>query len=76
MPHAPGISDKVGDLAVEIADLKGQIALLREEIAMEEQKVSAFIGTIENDQTGSASSAVSPGARSQTSSAGGIPRRG
>lgn len=51
MPHAPGVSDKVGDLAVEIADLKDQIALLREEIAVEEQKVSAFIGAIENDQT-------------------------
>lgn len=51
MPHAPGVSDKVGDLAVEIADLKDQIAKLRVEIEAEEQKVTAFISAIENDQT-------------------------
>ena len=28
MPHAPGVSDKVGDLAVEIADLEGRIQIL------------------------------------------------
>lgn len=51
MPHAPGVSDKVGDLAVEIADLKDQIAKLHAEIEAEEQKVTAFISAIENDQT-------------------------
>lgn len=51
MPHAPGVSDKVGDLAVEIADMKDQIARLQKEITAEEQKVTAFIGAIKNDQT-------------------------
>ncbi len=51
MPHAPGVQDKVGDLAVEIADLKGQIATLQEEANKEEALVSGFISTIENDQT-------------------------
>lgn len=51
MPHAPGVSDKVGDLAVEITDLRDQIAKLREETETEGRKVAAFIGTIENDQT-------------------------
>lgn len=51
MPHTPGVSDKVGNLAVEIADLKDQIDLLREEIAAEELRVTAFISAIENDQT-------------------------
>lgn len=51
MPHTPGVKDKVGDLAVEIADMKERIRFLEEEIAREEVKVSAFITAIENDQT-------------------------
>lgn len=51
MPHAPGIRDKVGDLAVEIADMEERIRFLREEIAQEESAVAEFIGSIENDQT-------------------------
>ncbi len=51
MPHAPGIRDKVGDLAVEIADMEERIRFLREEIAQEESAVAKFIGAIENDQT-------------------------
>lgn len=51
MPHAPGVRDKVGDLAVEIADMKEQIAALQREIATEEKRVSDFISGIENDQT-------------------------
>lgn len=51
MPHAPGIRDKVGDLAVEIADMEERIRFLREEIAQEESAVSEFINAIENDQT-------------------------
>lgn len=51
MPHAPGIRDKVGDLAVEIADMEERIRFLREEIAQEESAVAEFISAIENDQT-------------------------
>lgn len=51
MPHAPGVSDKVGDLAVEIADLEGRIQILMNELSMEERKINLFISNIENDQT-------------------------
>ncbi|MFQ8761811.1 MAG: hypothetical protein ACLSAF_22430 [Intestinimonas sp.] len=51
MPHATGVRDKVGDLAVEIADMKERIRYLREEIGQEESRVTAFISGIENDQT-------------------------
>lgn len=51
MPHASGVRDKVGDLAVEIADMERQIERLQEKISREEIKVSGFISTIENDQT-------------------------
>ena len=51
MPHAPGMSDKVGDLAVEIADLEGRIQILMNELSLEETKINLFISAIENDQT-------------------------
>lgn len=51
MPHASGVKDKVGDLAVEIADMEERIRFLRDEIAQEETAVTDFIAGIENDQT-------------------------
>ncbi len=51
MPHAVGVTDKVGDLAVEIADLKNRIRALQAELDREETKLNRFISTIENDQT-------------------------
>ena len=51
MPHASGVTDKVGDLAVEIADLKNRIQALEAELAREETRLNSFISTIENDQT-------------------------
>lgn len=51
MPHAPGVRDKVGDLAVEIADMTERIRYLREKLAAEGARVSAFVDDIENDQT-------------------------
>ncbi len=51
MPHAPGVSDKVGDLAVEIADMENSISALLCEIAQQESEINSFISTIENDQT-------------------------
>ena len=39
MPHAPGVRDKVGDLAVEIADMTERIRYLKEEIDRAEAAV-------------------------------------
>lgn len=51
MPHAPGVRDKVGDLAVEIADMTERIRYLKEEINRAEAAVTEFVENIENDQT-------------------------
>lgn len=51
MPHTPGVKDKVGDLAIEIADMKERIRYLKEEIAKEEANVTAFISSIEDIYT-------------------------
>lgn len=51
MPHASGVRDKIGDLAVEIADLKDCILSLRKELDREEAKINRFISAIDNDQT-------------------------
>lgn len=51
MPHAPGVRDKVGDLAIEIADMEERIRYLCEEISREEESVNNFISGIQNDQT-------------------------
>ena len=51
MPHAPGVRDKVGDLAVEIADMPERVRYLREEITRQEQEVEAFISSIQDEYT-------------------------
>lgn len=51
MPHAPGVYDRVGSLAVEIADMEGRIGALREQAAREEVVIGAFIDGIRDDQT-------------------------
>lgn len=51
MPHSPGVRDKVGDLAVEIADMMERIRYLQEEINRAEATVTKFVESIENDQT-------------------------
>ena len=51
MPHAPGVKDKVADLAIEIADLEERVAFLSEEIHTQERTAAAWIDGIENDQT-------------------------
>ena len=48
MPRTPGVKDKVGDLAVEIADMRERIRYQQEEIAKEEATVSTFINSIED----------------------------
>lgn len=50
MPHASGVRDKVGDLAVEIADMKERIRYLENEIEVEEQEVTRFIAAIPDEQ--------------------------
>lgn len=51
MPHVTGVKDKVGDLAVEIADLSAKIDYLQKEIEGDENRISTFVSTIEDDQT-------------------------
>ncbi len=49
MPHAPGVSDKVGDLAVEIADLTASIVRLEGECEREKTAITNFADGIEDD---------------------------
>ena len=50
MPRAPGVSDKVGALAIAIVDMEERIAYLKEQIAQQpDQKQGDGDGQIEND---------------------------
>lgn len=51
MPHAPGVSDKVGDLAAELWDLQSKIEYLEQRCAEEKKKLEKYIGAIKDDQT-------------------------
>lgn len=51
MPHASGVRDKVGDLAVEIADMEDRITFLKGEIMEAEKPILKFIREIDDDQT-------------------------
>lgn len=46
MPHTPGVRDKVGDLAVELADMDERIRWLEERAAEEKAKVEAYCKSI------------------------------
>ena len=48
MPHAPGVKDKVGDLAVEIADLDIRRQYIEAEIEAQKEKVEEFVATIDD----------------------------
>lgn len=48
MPHAPGVKDKVGDLAVEIADLETRKEYIEKEIRLQKSKVEEFVATIDD----------------------------
>lgn len=51
MPHAPGVKDKIGDLAIEIADLESDIADLEARVSASEKPVKEFISNIQDIQT-------------------------
>lgn len=51
MPHAPGVSDKVGDLAAELWDIQSKIDYLEQRCAEEKKKLEKYIGGIKDDQT-------------------------
>lgn len=51
MPRTTGVSDKVSDLAIEMADLKEQILNLEIECEREKEKLEKYIGSIRDDQT-------------------------
>ncbi len=46
MPHTPGVRDKVGDLAVELADMDERIRWLEELAAQEKPEVEAYCKSI------------------------------
>lgn len=48
MPHTPGVRDKVGDLAVELADMDERIRWLEEQAAEEKPKVEAYCKSIKD----------------------------
>lgn len=51
MPHAPGISDQVNSLVIEIEDLKERISHLQAECVQEKSILEKYIAAIEDDQT-------------------------
>lgn len=51
MPHAQGVNDKVGDLAIEMEDLEERIAHLELECDREKKKIGKYISNIKDDQT-------------------------
>ena len=46
MPHTPGVKDKVGNLAIEIADTKDAIEEMEAEVQALGEEVNIFIKTI------------------------------
>lgn len=48
MPHAPGVGDKVGDLAVEIADLEKSICRQEQQAEAEKHQLLELINTIDD----------------------------
>ena len=48
MPHASGVKDSTGRLAVEIADMDARITYLEEQAEQERDKAVAFCATIQD----------------------------
>lgn len=51
MPHAPGVSDKVGNLAVELADASREVERLAAAVADDERDIVEYIEAIGDIQT-------------------------
>lgn len=51
MPHASGVSDKVGTLGAEIADMETQRDALKEQIVRSEEIIAVWIAGIEDNTT-------------------------
>lgn len=51
MPHAPGVKDKVGDLAVEIAQMEEDIAKQQKISDDEEKTILLFVSGIDDPRT-------------------------
>lgn len=51
MPHAPGVTDKTGELAAEIVDMEQEVQRIHDAIEQEEPEIVAFISTIKNGRT-------------------------
>lgn len=50
MPHMPGTSDRVGELAAELADMRARVASLEDRVRWASHEVSRFTDSIPNDQ--------------------------
>ena len=48
MPHAPGVTDKVGQYAAEIADLRGIIEAKRKQCMYERNRLERYIAGIDD----------------------------
>jgi hypothetical protein len=51
MPHGTGISDRTANLSIEIADLEERLEYQRQQARAEKPKITAFIGSIDDDIT-------------------------
>lgn len=50
MPRAPGVHDRVGDLAAEIADMKASVSRIEAEVSRSETAIEGYIAIIADDQ--------------------------
>lgn len=48
MPHAPGVTDKLGDLVPEIADLRGVIEAKHQQCLYERSRLERYISSIDD----------------------------
>ncbi len=51
MPHAPGVKNRVADLAIEIADLSSRIDWLVSVVHEDEKTIKPFIDSIDDETT-------------------------
>lgn len=50
MPHSSSATDKVGDLAVEIADMMDKIQRLEDELEALENEIEIFLKTVDDER--------------------------